>query len=292
MARKKTLALEKNPLISGPTLAERSIAGSPYRDLRLSDIDVDPNQPRRNFEESALQDLAASILEYGVLNPILVTPLDGGTYRLVAGERRYRASKIAGLDTVPAVIDRGEGVGLAKQLVENIQREDLSPLERAQAIGELREAEQWSIREIASRLGVSKGLVQRSLEILALPDDLQAALAAGASESKILLLGQVEDPELRKELLARVDDYTRAQLEKAIKQLTEGGAELYHGGTASKEESSEPNREDKRVTEELQKALGTRVVISRKANKPQQGKLLIEFYSEDDLDSMYRKLIS
>ena len=196
----KQIKISNNPLFSGPSLEARSAAGivanGPYRELQISDIDVDPNQPRRVFSEEGLAELAGSIKEHGVLCPILVKAAEGGTFRLVAGERRLRASKLAGLDKIPAIIDSSndsEGTKLAKQLVENVQRESLSPMEKALAIGQLKEQTDWSIREIAKQLGVSKGFVQRSLEILALPEDLQAALISGASESKVLILAKVED---------------------------------------------------------------------------------------------------
>ena len=171
---KKQVKFDINPLLSGPSLAERAISGSPYRELPIDDIDVDIDQPRRVFDKESLDELAASISEYGVINPITVKVMPGGTYRLISGERRLRAAKQAGLTTISALVDASDlddPNRLGKQLVENLQRENLSPMERALAIGQLKETYGWSIREIAKRLGISKGLVQRSLEALALPED-------------------------------------------------------------------------------------------------------------------------
>ncbi|MCB0345015.1 MAG: ParB/RepB/Spo0J family partition protein, partial [Bdellovibrionales bacterium] len=217
MARKK-VKFDINPLLSGPSLASRATGGNPYRELSLSEIDLDPDQPRRVFNEESIEELSQSIKEYGVLSPLIVQMTDGGTYKLVAGERRYRAAKKAGLKVVPALVAArdSEDSTLAKQLTENLQREDLSPMERALAIGQLKESYTWSIRDIAKRLGISKAMVQRSLEILSLPDDLQAALIAGASESKILILGSVADREFRKQLIKKLSQLTRAQLEAEI----------------------------------------------------------------------------
>lgn len=296
MARKKNVAFGANPLLAGPSLVERGRSGSPFREVRLDDIDFDPDQPRRVFDEEGLNELAASIKEYGILAPVLVRALDGGTFRLVAGERRVRAAKMAGLEVVPAVVDLSEtdkGVNLAKQLVENLQRRDLSSMERALAIGQLRETEGWSIREIASRLSVSKGFVQRCLEVLALPDDLKAGLVEGGSESKILLLKQVKNEDIRRELLARIDDYSRSQLDEAITSLLAADNEVYHGGTQAQEKKKKPSKleiRDKRTADELCKVLGTKVRIVRSSPDKKRGRLLIDFYSEEDLKGLYKQL--
>ena len=296
MAR-KNLKFDLNPLLTGPSLEARTKSGSPYRLLPLSEIDVDPEQPRRSFDPESMSELAASIKEYGVLAPILVRVTAGGTYRVIAGERRLRASKLLSLDTIPAIIDTDENEDkstLAKQLVENLQRADLSPFERAQALGQLRDRHSWSLREIARRLGMSKSLVQRSLELLELPEDLQTALLAGASESKVLLLRRIESRELRRKLLTELQEYSRAGLERRIQQLNaeEDGKELSHGGTAKRgtKHKKALSADDKRVVEEIQRALGTKVLLLRAKNKAGQGKLLLEFYSEEDLSEMHRRL--
>lgn len=293
MARKK-VRFDVNPLLSGPSLASRTAGGNPYRELSLSEIDVDPEQPRRVFKEDSIEELAQSIKEFGILSPLLVQLTEGGTYKLIAGERRYRAAKKAGLKVVPALVMQraGDDSTLARQLTENLQREDLSPMERALAIGQLKESFAWSIREIAKRLGVSKAMVQRSLDILNLPDDLQAALIAGGSESKVLLLGAVENRELRKQLAGRLEELTRAQLEAEIAKLLNQDGAVYHRGTpAQRREGGAATPQDERIIEDIQRNLGTRVQISRKRGKKGQGKISLEFYSDQDLDEIYRRLI-
>jgi len=284
-----------NPLLSGPSLASRARYGSPYREIPLGDIDVDPDQPRRVFDTESLAELAASIKEYGVLCPILVRLMEGGTYRLVSGERRLRASKLAGLEFIPAVVDGTSDdatTTLAKQLVENIQRADLSSMEKAIAVGQLRDSYQWSVREIARRLGVSKSFVQRCFDVLTLPDDLQAALIAGAAESKVLLLGQVENRDLRKELLSKLESLTRDELEIRIQGgVAAGESELSHRGTVGKKgRVRKSSSDDQRIVAELQRALGAKVLLMRSERKKGQGKLLIEFYSDDDFRELYRRL--
>ena len=291
MAR-KSLKFETNPLFGGPSLNERSLIGSPFRELSLAEIDVDPDQPRRVFDPQSLAQLAASIQKYGLLTPILVRPLAGGTYKVVAGERRFRAAKLAGLETIAAVVEAeegGQGDTLAKQLVENLQREELSPMERALAVGQLKERYNWSIREIAANIGISKSLVQRSLEILELPEDLQSALVAGASESKVLLLAKVKDAKKRVQLLSQLERLSRVEIEKLVKGEQAATDKLYHGGTAKPKARS---TQDERVINKIQKALGTRVDIQRKASDLKKGKLIVEFYSDDDLKALYSKLTS
>jgi ParB family chromosome partitioning protein len=291
VARKK-LNLSINPLFRGPSLLERNQSGSPYREVAIGDIDVDPDQPRRSFNEEALKELAASISEFGIINPILVKLTDGGTYRIVAGERRFRASKIAGLETVPVVIDSEENESgnalLGKQLVENLQREDLSSMERAIAIGQLRDSYSLSVRDIGTKLGISKSLVQRSLDILKLPADLQKALEDGFSESKVLLLSQISSAKQREKLLKKIGQISRMELEGEIGDLT-GNAKkskkVSHRGTAGK-----LSVEDKRIAEEIQQQLGIKVNLSRNPTKAEQGKISLEFYSTEDLHEIYRRL--
>lgn len=290
---KKKIDFSMNPLLGGPSLEARTKSGSPYRELSLSEIDVDPDQPRRVFSEDSLRELADSIKIYGVISPILVRIGSGGSYRIVAGERRFRASKLANLETIPAIIDVEDVANsktLSKQLVENIQREDLSSMEKAFAIGQLRDQFSLSVREIATQLGISKSSVQRSIDVLALPDDLQAALIAGAPESKILLLAEIKDKKVRTALLAEIDGYTRAELKVRIEELIQGSAGLSHGGTrTASHEGTKLSDADKRIVEGLQRALGTKVALSRKGEK---GRLSIDFYSKDDLQVIFSKLTS
>lgn len=282
---KKKLILTHNPLLSGPNLSERERLGIPYRVLKLDLIDRDANQPRRNFAEDKLQELAQSIRTYGVLSPILVRPGKTiGRYTLISGERRLKAAQIAGLTSIPALVDQEEDSSqsrtLSMQLVENLQRMDLTPLERAHAIGALRDGHGLSVREIADRLGVSKSMVQRSLEILELPDDLMNALKEGASESKILLLAKIEDPEIRASYLKDLESLTRRQLEVGINRI----------GKQSKIPTL--SSEDRRITDEIQRALGLKVKLTRPSADSESGKITIDFYSTQDLQEIFRRLVA
>lgn len=282
---KRKLIFANNPLLSGPALQDRERTGIPYREIPISAIERDPNQPRTHFDDEKLQELSDSIKTYGVMSPIIVQPSKTpGKYRLIAGERRLRASQRAGLTSIPAMIDRQSEDDaertLAMQLVENLQRADLTSLERAQAIGALRDSFSLSVRDIADRLGLSKSAVQRSLEILELPDDLLNALKEGASESKILLLSKIEDPEIRASYLKDLDVLTRSQLQKDMesKKVSEDKVK------------SLTSPEDQRIADELQRALGLKVRLFRNSSD-QGGRITIDFYSDSDLQEVFRKLV-
>jgi ParB family transcriptional regulator, chromosome partitioning protein len=284
---KRRLILANNPLLSGPPLAEREKGGIPYREIKVELIDADPKQPRLHFDEEKLQELAHSIQTYGVLSPILVRKGElPGRFIVVAGERRLRAARIIGLTSVPAIVDQGDDKSgertLAMQLVENLQRADLATLERAQAIGALRDNYSLSIRDIGERLGMSKSAVQRSLEILELPDDLLNALKEGAAESKVLLLAKIEDEEIRASYLKDLEVLTRSQLQKDLEKTKERVKLNGQGSVAP---------EDLRISEEIQRALGLKVRLSRSEEGGERGRLTIEFYSEDDLQELFRKLV-
>lgn len=293
---KRKLLLANNPLLAGPKLQERTRRSEETSfhsfELPLDLIESDPDQPRREFDASRITELSESILLYGVLNPILVRESEiRGQYIIIAGERRYRAAKQAGLKTIPVVLSKQEAEGdiLSVQLVENLQREDLNPLERAHAIALLKDNFDLSIREIAAKLGISKSMVQRSLELLKLPNDLQKALLAGASESKILVLAQIEDPDLRARYLEDIELLSRKQIQEEVsKQL---------GTPPSSRKSSKKlgleyeSPEDNRVAEEIQRALGLKVRLNRLQKGSEKGKLTIDFYNEADLQEIFRKLV-
>jgi ParB family chromosome partitioning protein len=275
--------------MQGPALDERSRGGVPYREIPLSAIEADPNQPRQHFDEEKLRELADSIKLYGVLSPILVKSGKlPGRYLIISGERRYRASQLAGLSSIPAIVNQAEeaeGKTLAIQLVENLQRSDLSPLERAHAIGALRDGHSLSVREIAEKLSISKSAVQRSLDILQLPHDLLNALRDGVAESKVLLLSKIEDEEQRARYLKDIDTVTRSQLEESL-------------GKREPRNSADPvvpalaGAEDVRISEEIQQALGMKVKLARSGTNPNNGKLSIEFYGDGDLQVLFRKLVA
>lgn len=288
---KRNFSFANNPLTAGPALDERAKGGIPYREIPLSAIETDPHQPRQNFDEDKLNELAESIKLYGVLSPILVRSGQlPGRYTLISGERRFRAAHLAGLSSIPAMVNQGddiEGRNLAIQLVENLQRDDLSPIERAHAIGALRDAHSLSIRDIAEKLSISKSAVQRSLDILQLPHDLLNALKAGASESKVLLLAKIDDEALRATYLKDLDLLTRAQLEQQL-----GGTRTENDDVSNTSSPRAISAEDLRIADEIQRALGMKVKLGRPSIGAENGRLTIEFYTDGDLQIVFRKLIA
>jgi ParB family chromosome partitioning protein len=175
------------------------------------------------------------------------------------------------------------------QLVENLQRDDLTPYERALAIGALRDAHTLSVREISERLNISKSAVQRSLDVLSLPDDLLNALKGGAAESKVLLLAKIDDPALRAAYLKDMDILSRAELEREIKQpkAVRGAANADEKG-----EGRGMSAEDARIADEIQRSLGLKVKLVRSNAENGAGRLSVDFYSDADLQLVFRKLVA
>lgn len=289
MAKKLTLA--NNPLFSGPALQDRDQEVIPYKEISIDSISRDPNQPRVNFDEEKIAELAESIKVHGLITPIIVRPAGHvGNFRLIAGERRLRASKMAGLKTIPAVIksaDSSPEDTLAVQIIENLQRVDLSPLERAHAISTLKEAYNLSIREVGEKLGISKSMVQRSLDLLELPDDLLNALRQGESESKILVLAQISDPLERERLLKGISNFSRETLKEIVKTKSQKTLNL-----KPKAGSPKLGPDDMRIIDEIQRSLGLKVSMQRSTSKEDTGKISIDFYSDKDLQEIFRKLVS
>ncbi len=164
------------------------------RDIAIELVEPNPNQPRRRFDEPALEALAGSLGEHGVLQPLLVRPRSGGRYELVAGERRWRAAQIAGLAVVPAIVERrDDSSSLEAAIVENMVREDLNPVEEARAVAALVEELGLTRQEVGLRVGRSRVAVSNLLRILDLPDEVLALLEDGSlseGHGRALLLAE------------------------------------------------------------------------------------------------------
>ena len=147
-------------------------------------IDTNPNQPRKHFDEESLQELAVSIKNYGVIQPILVSPKEGGRYELIAGERRLRASKMAGLSFIPAIVKQFTESEMAEiALIENLQREDLNPIEEARAYRSLMDKYGFTQEELADKLGKSRPVIANSLRLLSLNPDVIEMVETGRLSS-------------------------------------------------------------------------------------------------------------
>lgn len=259
----------------------------------MDKIKPNPFQPRREFDESALKELAESIREYGVLQPIVVTRKEvGGSvgtgmvlsveYELLAGERRLRAAKMAGIPHIPAII-RDETPDKAKleiALIENLQREDLNPLDKARAFKQLIDDFGLRQREVAERIGKSREVVANTLRLLTLPEEMQFGVAAGAiteghTRPLLMLAGHPED---QKNL------YTKIMEDK----LSVRDAELAARTIARDRTRASLDPETRMLQEKLENALGTRVNISRNGPK---GKILIEFFSDEELKFISERIV-
>ena len=254
-------------------------------------IDVDkikpnPYQPRIEFDEGRLRELADSIRQYGVLQPIVVTRKeiekdDGGLlsiYELIAGERRLRAAKIAGIREIPAIIraESDEKLKLEMAIIENLQREDLNTVERARAFERLANQFNFSHKQIARKVGKSREYVSNTIRILSLPDDVLDALSGGKiSEGHtrpiMMLAGRPEEQQtLLKEII--------------YKKITVRDAEQIARRIATdRVRKRDIDPELKEMEDRLQEALGTRVHIEK---REVGGKIMIDFFSSDDLESL------
>ena len=198
--------------------AERDAERDPeLRDLPVDLIGPSPHQPRQRFDEPSLLALAGSLRERGVLQPVLVRPLPGGTYELIAGERRWRAAQLAGFDTIPALVrPHDDAASLELALIENMAREDLSPVEEARACALLVEELGLTREELGRRIGRSRVAVSNLLRLLDLPDEALDLLAAGElteGHGRALLIAQGHDDRRRLARAAAADGWTVRETE-------------------------------------------------------------------------------
>ncbi len=248
--------------------------------LKPSQIQPSPYQPRRHFDEQALAELASSIKQYGVVQPLVVTPAENGIYTLIAGERRWRASQIAKLQTVPAIIrTSAELEQLELALIENVQRVDLSPLETAVSIERLHEQFSQSYEQIATRLGKASSTINNTVRLLRLPSDAQTALAAGqiteGHARAILALKASPDQQAKLLLLITQNEWSVRQAERYVTSLKAGVTE--ESKTAERVATETP------ATRALAKRLGTTVTVRRTARG---GRLELGFKTDEDLDRL------
>lgn len=256
--------------------------------LGIIEIELDkiiPNeyQPRRVFDEERLKELAASIREQGVIQPIIVHR-QGSGYQLIAGERRWRAAKLAGLSTIQAIVKEASKRELLEMaLIENIQREDLNPLEAAEAYKRLQDEFKLTQEELARRVGKERSTITNFLRLLSLPREVKQKLVTGALSmghaKAILSLDRVRDQVhatsiiVKKGLSVREAEALAQRLKADGKDKEKKGQRLSH--------------ELKSVEDRLKKALGTKVSISTRSRG---GRIVIEFYSADELDRIIEKI--
>ena len=250
--------------------------------IDINKIEPNKSQPRKNFSESSLEELAQSIKQYGVIQPIIVKKSSGG-YELVAGERRWRASKIAGIKEIPAIIkDYDEDKLFEIALVENLQREDLNPIEEAMGYSKLSDNFGLSQEEISKRVGKSRSAVANSIRLLSLDDNTQALVKSGklsAGHARTII--PVDDEKQRFELAERIieEELSVRETENIVKKILENKKEK-----KTKQKLSKFNTDSYgKIEENLKNILGTNVKLKSGKNK---GAIEIEYYSDDDLERL------
>lgn len=252
--------------------------------LKISEIEPNRSQPRKDFDENSLSDLAQSISQHGLLQPLLVRPLPIGGYQIVAGERRYRACRMAGLTEVPVTIrELSDTETMELALIENLQREDLSPIEEALGYKALIDEHGFSQEEVATSVGKSRPAIANSLRILKLPYSVleyvkQDKISAGHARA-LLMLDNEEDMLELAELIYKKDLSVR-QAEKLAKKKPEV------------EEDTQPERKPSfysMVELALNESLGRKIKVNKNKGK-QGGVLQIEFYSDEELTELSNKL--
>ncbi|MFA6475615.1 MAG: ParB/RepB/Spo0J family partition protein [Patescibacteria group bacterium] len=249
---------------------DKRVAQAAVAQVSVDDIVPNPHQPRRHFSHQELEELVQSIKQHGILQPLLVSPAARG-YELIAGERRLRSAKIAGLETVPVIVrqvDELEKIELA--LIENIQRSDLSPIEKAEGYRKLLQEFGLNHDEAAKKLGLSRSSFSNTLRLLDLPGDIQKALAEGKiteGHAKVLLGLDNERDQRRYVELIKTDHLSVQKLTTAVSGVTKQRHSLPSGV----------------FSEELATALGTKVKIT-----PTQ--IIIEYYSPAELNTIIKKI--
>ena len=259
--------------------ADESLSGG-VQEIAIGDIDPNPDQPRRVFQEESIAQLAQSIREQGVLQPILVTPEDGGRYRIVAGERRWRASRAAGLDAVPCLVrDLDVIQQMEIALVENLQREDLNPIEAARGIRSLMQQCGYTQEAVANRLSKSRPAVANLLRLLTLPEEVMALVEKGAlSAGHARVLAGMEDDAAKLALARETVDkgYSVRQLEALAASRK---VEPKKPAPARHALPTELRELESRVRE----TLGVRATLSGTAKK---GKIVLQYYSQEELEHL------
>lgn len=283
MAAKKGLGTGLDVLFGDSSREEEKPQG--VLELPIAKVEPRDNQPRTVFDEEALSELADSIREYGVIQPVTVRKLDSGYYQLIAGERRWRAARLAGLTEIPArVIEADDKLTTELALVENLQREDLNPVEEAQGYRTLMEEYGLTQDEAAQRVGKSRPAVANALRLLSLaPEVLQFVEQGLLSAGHARALVTVKPEELQIDAARQVMKYglsVRRTEELAKRLMRAPKPEAVDDGAIRVDYAAE-------VTRRLERALGRRVLLSENGKK---GRIVLEYYGADDRERLIEAL--
>lgn len=258
-------------------------ADAGIREIEVGRIERNPDQPRQRFEQAALAELAASIREHGVVQPLVVSRLDGERYRLVIGERRWRAAQLAGLTQVPALIKEAtERATLELALVENVQRADLNAVEEAEAYGRLIQEFGLTQQQVADRVGKSRAAVANTLRLLSLPETLKRAVVEDRiTEGHARAILGLRERQQQMAVLERVEreGLTVRQTEDLVRRLNE---------PVGTNPARQRDPAISAVEDDLRRALGTKVSL-RPGKKG--GRIVIEYFSDDEFQGLYERLL-
>ncbi len=288
MATKKPKGLGRGlDSLLGPSVELSELDAAALRELRLDDLVPGRYQPRTQMDEGALYELAQSIKAQGVMQPVLVRALPDGRYEIIAGERRTRAARLAGLDTVPALVkDADDRAALAMALIENLQREDLNPLEEARGIARLIEEFGHTHEQAGQAVGRSRTATSNLLRLLNLADAVQTMLLAGDLDMgharALLALDKAQQVQAAQHILAK-----RLSVREA-ERLVSRTQQEQSAASAPKKAKAVKDRDWQRLEEELSERFTAPVEIrSKAARKGQQnGEIAIRFSSLDELDGL------
>lgn len=253
------------------------------KSLRTMEIEPNKFQPRKDFDENSIAELAESIKQFGIIQPVVVKPMDNGYYCIVAGERRWRAARLLGLEEIPVIVrEFSESEIMQVSLIENIQRENLNPIEEALGYKQLIEAYSMTQERIAELFGHSRSYITNSLRILSLPEEILNLIKEekiSVGHAKLLL--SCSNDNMAKELAMQCadDKLTVKQLESVIKSIS------------SNKKPKKPVQTDsyfKEMELSLKEILGRKVNI--KSNSKGKGTLVLEFYNKDDLSAIADRL--
>ncbi|MDL2718997.1 MAG: ParB/RepB/Spo0J family partition protein [Acidobacteriota bacterium] len=258
-------------------------AGAGLRTVGLDLLDANKRQPRHRFDDAGLEELSKSIRRTGILQPVLVTK-EGGRFRIVAGERRVRAARLAGLSEVPVIVREGvtDRDQLLLALVENVQRRDLTALEEAEAYRHLKDDFGLTQEDVAERVGKDRATVANALRLLRLPAAVRAALeegaiSAGHARALLALPSAADQEQLAKEVVRR----------GLSVRATEARVLTFRTGAAKRKKARSVDADTRDAELRLGRALGTRVVIVRKRRG---GEVRVSFFSEEELIGLFERL--
>ena len=312
-ARKSGLGSGLSSLFADNALDISSVSNGDISVLRITHIEPKKNQPRKDFRKEALSELADSIAKHGIIQPIVVRSLPNGYYQIIAGERRWRAAKMAGLSEVPVVIKNVDELAAAEMtMIENLQREDLNPIEEAMGYKNLVEHYNLTQEEISRQVAKSRAVVANALRLLSLPGEVLKYIEAGeisAGHARALLV--IDDPEEQIRLAERIikNNMSVREIEKIVRSIKEEREKILsdlidENGKAAKSGNEKNNSPDinktakieevylKNLQNKISDAFGRKVIINlAKKNKSQNsGKLEIEYKNTEELESIIKFL--